>query len=178
MKDKYKGKYRVTTTRMQNWDYGWNAAYFVTICTQNRNHYFGEIADGKMQLSEIGEIANQFWKEIPNHFSYTKLDAFIIMPDHMHGIIIIDNGRGAINRASTDNINSGGITGNKNPMLNNNLSRIIRYYKGRVTFEARKIKPDFTWQSRFHDHIIKNDRAFRNISEYIMKNPMNWDQNK
>nr|WP_311196069.1 transposase [Antarcticibacterium sp. 1MA-6-2] len=63
-------------------------------------------------------------------------------------------------------------------MLNENLSKIIRWYKGRTTFEIRKIDPNFSWQSRFHDHIIRNDQSFHRISEYIKNNPSNWKEDK
>ena len=87
---KYNNKYRIETTRLKNWDYGWNGAYFITICTKNRIHYFGEIKNQKMQLSGIGKMAEKYWHEIPAHFPFVKLDAFIVMPNHIHGIIIID----------------------------------------------------------------------------------------
>lgn len=86
---KYKNKYRGTTTRLQTWDYGWNGAYFITICTKNRNHFFGGISDGRLQLSAMGHIANSCWYEIPNHFPFVELGAHIIMPNHVHGIINI-----------------------------------------------------------------------------------------
>jgi len=90
MSDKFQNKYLISSARLKNWDYGSNAIYFVTICTQNREHYFGEIANGKMQLSETGKIAQRFWFEIPNHFPFVKLGEFVVMPNHLHGIIIID----------------------------------------------------------------------------------------
>ena len=90
MPDKFQNKYRISSARLKNWDYGSNAIYFVTICTQNREHYFGEIADGQMNLSETGKIANRFWFEIPNHFPFVQLGEFVVMPNHVHGIIIID----------------------------------------------------------------------------------------
>ena len=90
MPDKFQNKYRISSARLQHWDYGSDALYFVTICTQNREHYFGEIADGKMQLSETGKMANRFWFEIPNHFPFVQLGEFVVMPNHVHGIIIID----------------------------------------------------------------------------------------
>ncbi len=157
---------------------------YVTICTDNRVFYFGDVVDGKMILNDIGEIAQQCWFEIPNHFPYVKLGEFVVMPNHVHGVIIIDkpicinccNGRGAINRASTDNNGNkiGGFAGGKNPMLNENLSRIIRWYKGRITNFARKINPNFAWQSRFYDHIIRDYESYQRISVYILKNPLNW----
>lgn len=88
--DLYQNKYRIPSTRLKNWDYGANAAYFITICTKNRAHYFGEVTDGEMKLSEIGKIANKFWAEIPEHFPFIELGAFIIMPNHTHGILILN----------------------------------------------------------------------------------------
>ncbi len=90
MSEKFKGKYRNETFRAQWWDYNSNGAYFITICTQNRVHYFGEIQDGQMFLSEIGKLVYQFWMEIPNHFPHIILGEFVVMPDHMHGILILD----------------------------------------------------------------------------------------
>lgn len=90
MHDKFLNKYRISSARLQHWDYGSDALYFVTICTQNREHYFGEIADGKINLSDTGKMASRFWSEIPNHFPFVQLGEFVVMPNHVHGIIIID----------------------------------------------------------------------------------------
>ena len=90
MSDKFLNKYRIRSTRAPWWDYRNNAAYFVTICTQNREHYFGGITDGKIALSEIGQIAQKYWMEIPTHFPFVQLDAFVVMPNHVHGIIIVN----------------------------------------------------------------------------------------
>ena len=90
MMDKFRNKYRIETTRLKHWDYGWNAAYFVTICTKNRKCYFGDITDGKIQLSDIGLLAKTYWNKIPQHFPFVILDAFVVMPNHIHGIIIIN----------------------------------------------------------------------------------------
>lgn len=83
-------KYRSQTTRLRTRNYGWNAAYFVTICTKNREYFFGKIADGQMQLTDIGQIAEKCWNEIPQHFPFVQLGAFVVMPNHVHGIIVID----------------------------------------------------------------------------------------
>ncbi|MGM0565380.1 MAG: hypothetical protein ACQESX_01370 [Bacteroidota bacterium] len=88
--DKFRNKYRIQSARLQNWDYGWNAPYFVTICTANRKLFFGNIMNDKMNLSEIGEIADKYWLEIPEHFPFVKLDVHVVMPNHVHGIVIID----------------------------------------------------------------------------------------
>jgi len=205
MSERFHDKYRIPSARLRNWDYGWNAMYFVTVCTQVHNCYFGDIISNDMILSEIGSIAHQNWNNIPNQFPYVELDVFVVMPNHIHGIIVINKmddehqgtigrdaigtiGRDAINRVSTkpepesqpqpeNNIN-GGITGIHNPMLHDNLSRIIRWYKGRVSFESHKIHAGFDWQPRFHEHIIRNDESYQRISEYIQNNPANWHDDK
>lgn len=161
--EKYKNKYRIASTRLQTWDYGSNAAYFVTICTKNRQHFFGKIRNGKMQLSDIGRMAHKYWNEIPEHFPFVKLDAFVVMPNHVHGVIIIDK---------TD----GGWDGRKNRFgpQSRNLASIVRGYKIGVTKNARKINPNFAWQPRFHDHIIRNEPSFERIATYIINNPLNW----
>ena len=208
--NKFNNRYRIESSRLQNWDYGWNASYFITICTANRKLYFGDIIFDNgddlspihiIQLSEIGKLVHQFWLEIPNKFPFVRLDEFVIMPNHVHGILVIDkpndgihdvdrrDGRDAINRVSTGKLkkpkktinnvteskNIGGITGNKNPMLHENLSRVIRWYKGRTTFESRKIHVDFGWQAGFHDHIIRSPIAHKRIRRYIRNNPKNWN---
>ncbi len=87
---RFKGKYRVESTRLSNRDYAANGWYFVTICSQNRAYFFGDVIAGQMQLSAVGKIAQQFWAEIPNHFTHTYIDAYVIMPNHIHGIVVID----------------------------------------------------------------------------------------
>ena len=88
MSEKFKGLYRNETFRAQWWNYNRKGAYHITICTDNRIHYFGEIKNSKMHLSEIGKLVQQFWLEIPQHFPHIKLDEFVVMPDHFHGILI------------------------------------------------------------------------------------------
>ena len=203
--DLYKNKYRISSTRLKNWDYRSNGAYFITICTNDRINYFGEVENGEMQLSEIGKLAHQFWAEIPQHFPFIELDAFIIMPNHTHGILIINN---------IDDINPAGeeeeaaetvqtlqcnvstvspitpisTASPIQPDINiqmkkispkaKSISTIIRSYKSATTKHARKINADFSWQSRFHDHIIRNDTAFTNIQNYIINNPKKWKGDK
>jgi len=166
----YKNKYRIESSRLKNWNYSNDGYYFITICTQNRNHFFGEIIDGNMKLNAVGKLAEKFWLQIPLQFEYAKLDTFVVMPNHVHGIVVIDNiCRGVINHAST-----GGITKHHNPMLHDNVSRIIRWFKGRTTFESRKNNPEFGWQSRFYDHIVRNEKSLNTIREYIDINPEMW----
>ena len=201
--DKFQNKYRIPSARWQTWDYGSNGAYFITICTQNRRHFFGEIIDSTipdesiMHLNDMGEMAEKYWVEIPQYFPFVSLGNFVIMPNHMHGILIIDNPAIVQTRLiaslsdlqsptpestsennSTPTTKTGGITGDKNPMFHENISRIIRWYKGRCSFEIRKIHSDFGWQSRFYDHIIRNSASYENIQNYISNNPRNWNKDK
>lgn len=107
----YKNKYRIESARKPGWDYAANGAYFITICTRDRRRFFGDIQNRKMNLSIAGEIAHKFWHEIPDRFPHVQLDAFVVMPNHIHGILVIDRVpisacRDAINRVSTTNLGS------------------------------------------------------------------------
>jgi REP element-mobilizing transposase RayT len=93
MSDKFLGKYRNESARLHNWDYGSTAAYFITICTKDREHYLGEINDYKMQVSPAGAIANVLWYEIKNHAKNIELGEFVVMPNHIHGILILNKNR-------------------------------------------------------------------------------------
>jgi REP element-mobilizing transposase RayT len=116
---KFQNKYRIFSTRLQNWDYRWTGAYFVTICTKNRLHYFGEIKNKQMQLSPTGVIADILWHEIKNHTQNVELGEFVVMPNHIHGVIIIAddnaniNGNNGINDKG-NGINDNGINDNGN----------------------------------------------------------------
>src|SRR5664279_1981169 len=96
MAEKFQNKYRVPSARLQHWDYGWDAAYFITICTKDRECLFGEIVNGSMNLSGLGIIADIMWYEIKNHAKNIELGEFVVMPNHVHGIIIL-NGNDAEN---------------------------------------------------------------------------------
>jgi len=87
--EKFKGKYRIPSARWAAWNYSNNAAYFVTICTAHRAHYFGEVLNGAMTLTALGRAAADCWREIPAHFPFVVLDEFVVMPNHIHGIIVI-----------------------------------------------------------------------------------------
>ncbi len=86
----YKNKYRIESTRLPHHNYAANGWYFVTFCTKDKLWFFGDIVSGNIQFSAIGEMANKFWSEIPKHFQDVYLDAYIIMPNHVHGIVVIE----------------------------------------------------------------------------------------
>ncbi len=178
MQNKFQNKYRIPFARLQTWDYANNGAYFITICTQNREHFFGQIKNKEMRLSEIGKLAAQFWYEIPNHFPMVELGNFVVMPNHVHGILIIDNSQTSVETRLIASLQggTGGFSGDKNPMICDSISKIVRWYKGRCSFEFRQINPNFGWQSRFHDHIIRNSKSFDTIQNYIEQNPLKWKE--
>jgi REP element-mobilizing transposase RayT len=197
---KFRNKYRIPSNRLKNWDYGSNSAYFITICTKNREHFFGEINNGKMQLNELGKNAVQFWMEIPNHFPFIELGNFVVMPNHTHGILIID--KPVDNRTvdmpnvempklgiSTLGISTGLSTdipqkpkpkngGKIDEWKPGTIGVIINQYKRMVTIHNRKINPNFAWQSNYHDHIIRNSKSFENIQNYIENNPAQWKEDR
>ena len=194
MNDKYQNKYRIASTRLKNWDYGWKGAYFVTICTKDRVHYFGEITNGGMALSQVGILADLLWHEIPNHGKNVTLNAFVVMPNHIHGILILgddnhdgnDNDNGMVEtrhalslrhhqNGQHDKHNHRSMAQKRfrNPGKNT-ISSIIGSYKSAVTKHVHRLGFNFAWQSRFYDHIIRNEKSFNRIASYIRNNPLKW----
>ncbi len=189
MQNKFKNKYRIPSARLQTWDYSNNGAYFITICTQNREHFFGNIQNGIMQLSEIGKLAEQYWFEIPNHFPFVELGNFVVMPNHVHGILIInkiDNPTLSSTESvetrhclvSTINLNTTIGSSRFQNQGKNTISSIVGSYKSIVTKTSRQTHPNFGWQTRFHDHIIRNSKSFNIIQNYIFENPLKWKNDK
>ena len=183
MTNKYKNKYRIESTRLQHWDYGRNASYFITICTKKRLYHFGDILYDQIQLSKIGKIAYSCWQEIPIHFPFVKLGSFVVMPNHVHGIVMIhktDNKHENADPVETQDFASLRSLAKPNSPQNRfgpqskNLASIIRGFKIGVTKNARQINPDFAWQPRYHDHIIRNKKDHQNVSKYIINNPAKW----
>ena len=197
--DLYKNKYRIASARAPWWNYGWNAPYFITICTKNREHFFGEIRDRKMHLSEIGAIAQLCWHEIPVHFPFVHLDAFVVMPNHIHGIVVIDKPEMAggdvekmgsvhdvetLHATSLQTASFETLSDAKNEKMANispkwgSLASVVRSYKSAVTQQSRITHASFAWQARYHDHIIRDDKSYQAISHYIRTNPENWEEDK
>ena len=151
--------------RWRTWDYRWDGAYFITICTTNREHFFGHIHNDEMVLSNTGILADVFWHEIKHHAKHITLDAFVVMPNHIHGILILEG-----------NILDDIIT-SENRFQNigkNSISSILGSYKSAVTKHANRLGFESSWQIRFHDHIIRNEKSFNRIQNYIINNPKNW----
>jgi putative transposase len=182
--------------RHQNWDYSGKGLYFVTLNTLNRAHYFGEIIDGKMQMSDIGMEVTRQWLLTPSIRPDMNiiLDEFVVMPDHFHGIIGI--GRNKFNRYGTkqspenknteytppevscENEEKSGTRKSKFGPQRKNLGSIMRGFKSSITQWCRINDKEFNWQGNFHDRIIGDERHLNNIRNYIRKNPQNWKADK
>lgn len=144
--------------------------------------------NAEMKMSEIGKIAETCWENIPLHFPFVKLGEYVIMPNHVHGIIIIDKADDSINNTDTKHaVETQDFaslrSGNQNSLnqfgpQSRNLASIIRGFKIGVTKNARIIQPDFKWQPRFYDHIVRNRKSFNRISAYIRNNPVKWVTDK
>jgi putative transposase len=163
-----RNKYKNKTIRLETFNYSSPAKYFLTLITKNRKRSFGKIINGNMILSKIGCIAEEEWKKTPSirPEMNIELGAYVVMPDHFHAVLIIGS--------NIYNENNSEIK-NKFKPQSNNLAAIIRGFKSSVTTFARKNDIDFSWQPRFYERIIRNDRELLNVSQYIENNPSKWD---
>ncbi len=201
--DKFLNKYRIPSARAAWWDYGWNGAYFITICTAHREHFFGEIVNGTMNLSPVGLIADIFWHEIRSHSRFVELGDFVVMPNHIHGILILDKPE-LISPAAApvqtlpvqtlpvQTLHATSLPPPppppppppKNEQMSkispkaDSVSAILRSYKSAVTKHANRLGYENGWQTRFHDHIIRDDAEYQRIADYIANNPGNWRDDK
>ena len=164
--------------------------YFVTFCTYERRHYFGEVRNGQTELTKVGKYLKTEIEKVQDFYPYAEIPIYVIMPDHVHLIMeirkdtwnrenadatnpdadVINHNADAINRVPT-----GGITGKKNPMLNATLGTVVRGLKARVTQFARQNNIPFKWQPRYHDRIIRNRDEMNKIAKYIELNPAKWE---
>ena len=189
--EKFKDRYRIASTRASWHDY-LCGAYFVTICTKDRTYYFGNIKDEEMVLSEIGEYAKKQFQDVSLNYPYAEIPSFVVMPNHIHAIVIIDDRvppqhdvcRDAIYRVSEtkdqeeQNKNRGGVTKTDNPMLYRSLGTVIRGLKARVTHYANEKGIDFAWQSRFHDRIIRDQKDMNETAIYVANNVVRWSEDE
>ena len=220
--------------RLKNWDYRWEGSYFITICTKDKKHYFGKIINKEIKISKIGVIADILWYEIKNRAKNVELGAFVVMPNHIHGILTlhgdgsgVDNTDGdtasglisypdaqimgedrtghilsedrtghILSEDRTGHILSEDRTGHAlslppppYPQLSvgqrrfqnigkNSISSIIGNYKSAVTKHAHRLGFEFAWQTRFYDRIVRDERAYHTISEYIVNNPKKWKEDR
>ena len=160
--------------RLKGYGYSNPGAYFVTICTWGRECYLSNIIDKKIALSNAGKITLSCLKEIPEHFNNVSLDEYIIMPNHIHVIFVIDDAtdyrsRGLINQTPTNN----NWILMKNP--HQTLGKIIRYFKAKSSRYTRKDGLNyFQWQRNYYERIIRNEKELKEIRQYIRNNPLQW----
>ena len=191
----YRQKYRNDTIRMRGWDYAGTGSYFITICTDGRVPWFGEIRNGVMGLSGIGMTIDEYWRSIPNHFAHVKLDEFVVMPDHFHGIIIMQNRAPSVVGPSSSFVETceshvsttmrpTTARGDTNDNSSHHIPRpkpgslgsIINQYKSMCTKRIRQMGHDnFAWQPRYHEHLIRSESEMIRIRKYIVDNPSQWN---
>ena len=183
----YRKKYRIKSIRLPNWDYSADGYYFVTICTKNSELFFGNVQNGIMGLNELGCIACEQWLKTAQLRKNVILDEWVVMPNHVHGIIIINNTSPVETRRDENIVNpavetrrGASLRGNAfGPLKSNSLQSIINHFKGAVTQLCRKNGyHQFKWQTRFYDHIIRNEESLNNIRQYILNNPWKWEQDR
>ena len=171
------------SVRLPEFDYSQTGAYFVTIVTQARQPLFGQINDGEITLTEVGAMVTQAWIAIPEHFSNVELSAFIVMPNHIHGIISISSqpvsmsgvaARHAV-PSQTSKIEKFGKP------VSCSLPTIIRSFKTattRIFHTHAGYSEKNLWQRNFYEHVIRNEQDYQAIIEYILANPMNWEKDE
>ncbi len=183
--------------RLRDYDYSGAGAYFITICSWKKECLFGEIGDGEMLLNECGEFIMKCWDTIPAHFPHVETDEFIVMPNHVHGIIVLSDvgaqfiassrkaaaenqgipGEGAMNHAPTKG------NGMKIGIINHapTVGEIVRAFKARCTHAIttmRKTSGVPVWQRNYYEHVIRNERELGAIREYIRLNPLKWNEDE
>ena len=163
-------KHHRRSIRLKEYDYASEGAYYVTIVTQGRECMFGEIVDSEMYLSHNGEIVQKWWDEILVHFPNVETGAFVIMPNHIHGIIFITNSI------------SHEVGGEAPPLRKPTFGQIIGYLKYQSTKEMNAVNNTGTitkfWQRNYHEHIIRNEKELKQKTNYILENPSRWDDDQ
>jgi putative transposase len=168
--------------RLREYDYSQIGQYFITICAYEMRNVFGRIANGTVVLSVVGRIAIDCWRDIPQHFAHVELDAFVIMPNHLHGILTI---RRCHATQSPGSIEDGhgcpvplqpSLEGFQRPSVGA-IPTIIRSYKQSVTYLARQrfTRPSLPiWQTNYYERVLRDGKEFAQASRYIFENPMKW----
>ncbi|MFA4833868.1 MAG: transposase [Patescibacteria group bacterium] len=151
--------------RLKEYDYSEDGFYFITICAKNRIECFGDIKNGEMVLNKYGQVAEKQWQWLAGQYSYVKLDEFIIMPNHVHGIVVID---------SPNAVGTG-----RDLSLHINIKLLSDLMGAFKTTSSKLIHQsgfsDFSWQRSFYDRIIYNEQSLMKIREYIRNNPLKWE---
>jgi len=158
------------SVRLRGYDYSRAGAYFITMCAKNRHCLFGTITEGTMVLNDAGRAATDCWLQIPDHFPHVELDEWVVMPNHIHGIVIIV---GANHELNVQANNYSPLQYGTTPTIGS----MVRGFKIGVTkwYRQRSI-PSTIWQRNYWDHIIRNESELNRIRQYILDNPMQWER--
>lgn len=162
--------------RLKGHDYSQPGAYFITIGAHQRQALFGHITDGIMSMNAAGLMVEKCWRAIPDHFPLVQLAEFIVMPNHVHGILVIHEGRGTACRAPTDRAPTMESFGQP---VQGSIPTIIRSFKSASTATINRDANTLgsrLWQRNYYEHIIRNEQSFCRISEYIRTNPQTWQE--
>lgn len=170
------------SVRLKGYDYTQPGSYFVTLCTQHRQCLFGEIWDDQMILNEIGQMVMRWWKELPHKFPSVATDAYALMPNHLHGIIILVGADLCVRPNRGVRPDSSIRFGEKGAHAGAPLPRIVQWFKTMTTNEyLRGIKergwppfPGRLWQRNYYEHIIRNELELNDVRRYIQENPARW----
>ena len=162
--------------RLKGYDYSQAGAYFITICTQDRACLFGDVVDGEMRLNDVGGMVHDEWLRTADMRPNVELDAFVVMPNHFHGIIILHpDGRGTLQRTPTTTVEQFGKP------TSNTVPTIVRLFKSASTKrinEHRGTPGVSVWQRNYYEHIIRNEESLNRIRQYIYENPARWDMDR
>ncbi|WP_017652226.1 transposase [Fortiea contorta] len=163
--------------RIKGYDYTQPGIYFITICTKGRQCLFGDVTKGEMQLNCLGQIAWNCWQTIPDHFPHIELDIFVVMPNHLHGILIITDKPVGAQQCCALNQHLDHNTEQFGQPVNSSIPTIIRSYKSVVSKRINLIwqtKGQSIWQRNFYEHIGRDQKSLDNIRQYILDNPQRW----
>jgi len=158
--------------RLKAFDYASAGAYFVTLCAYQRECVFGRIQAGVMRLSVAGEIVRSIWEAIPAQYQHVEIAEFVVMPNHIHGIIVINDPAVGARFITPEAIATQATVGAQF-IAPKNLGEIVRAYKARCTHAIKQSRP--VWQRNYYEHIIRNEQELAAIREYITNNPLQWD---
>jgi REP element-mobilizing transposase RayT len=167
--------------RLKGYDYTLSGAYFITIVTHERECLFGEITNSEMAANKFGLVAQQMWDKLPARFRNVELGTFIVMPNHIHGIILLDGTRRGIAESAADSDDQSSryaLTERQfGKMIRGSIPAIVRAYKSSVAYRInimRGLRNAPVWQRNYYEHIIRNADEAERIEHYIMSNPSNW----
>jgi len=168
--------------RLRGYDYSQPGAYFVSICVQHRKCLFGAIIAGHLRLNEIGQIVIECWSRVPQHFPSVELDEYVIMPNHMHGIIAL-NIVGARSPRPSDIVGarsprpSQTVRHRRGEVPSPTLGQIVAYFKYQSTKHINQhhnMPRTRIWQRNYYEHVIRDDIDLQRLRRYIQNNPMKW----